>query len=318
MLTNVATNLYKSLVRNYAAGSSNYYIWVLEKLRYLWLKYNDPKITMLVRGHEFVLPFSHQFPLYTAVHPKFDTALPRLAQFVYTRDSYLSMIDIGANTGVITKLVSSNIPGDFLCVEPDGEYFSYLQLNTSTLQSVIRIQAVCGELSSRDKVSLRRSNGTGFVSIEHTLKDSLDIPVTTLDSIVHENSRFAKTNLIKVDTEGYDYQVIRGASQLLSSNRPVLFFELHPQFLKRVGADVLSIFPFLAERGYTSYIVYDNFGSLVEPKMLYQMSELAHLIAILEMGHTKDNRGNLINYFDIVAFPNIEECNRFLLTEQSY
>ena len=40
-----------------------------------------------------------------------------------------------------------------------------------------------------------------------------------------------RTSLIKVDTDGYDMEVLRGAGAVLREDRPVVYFELEPRLL---------------------------------------------------------------------------------------
>ena len=63
-----------------------------------------------------------------------------------------------------------------------------------------------------------------------------------LDSLA---ASFVKENgldLLKVDTEGYDFSALRSASTLLLQYKPTVYFGWFPATLKNLGEDVFSAF----------------------------------------------------------------------------
>lgn len=74
-----------------------------------------------------------------------------------------------------------------------------------------------------------KNTGVGTIESTNTLADNpgirevveLDVPVRTLDSF-----RLTNVGLIKVDVEGHEAAVLRGAKALLAAERPTLLVEL--------------------------------------------------------------------------------------------
>ncbi len=58
------------------------------------------------------------------------------------------------------------------------------------------------------------------------------IPITTLDE---DLANIDKIALLKIDCEGFEYQILQGAQQLLKRHRPLLFVEVHPEQLVQFG-----------------------------------------------------------------------------------
>ena len=59
-----------------------------------------------------------------------------------------------------------------------------------------------------------------------------------------------RVDLIKIDVEGYELNVLRGAMDLLKKHRPILFVELDDNNLIDQGDSALTLIRFLGEVGY--------------------------------------------------------------------
>ncbi len=76
------------------------------------------------------------------------------------------------------------------------------------------------------------------------------MPVTTLDQLVGGDP----PALVKIDVEGSELSVMRGASQLLSSGEPVLLFE-HAGHSTHFGITPADMRRFLLGHGYSIYLL---------------------------------------------------------------
>src|SRR5262249_26864144 len=85
---------------------------------------------------------------------------------------------------------------------------------------------------------------------------------TTLADVIAEHPAFRDAGLLKIDTDGFDIAILRGAQVWLAAAQPVLFFEYDPHFWPPVTPDGGRLFGELAELGYGPLIAYDNFGWL--------------------------------------------------------
>jgi FkbM family methyltransferase len=90
--------------------------------------------------------------------------------------------------------------------------------------------------------------------------DRETVPVVTLDE---ETQQLPKPDFIKVDVEGLELDVLRGADQVIHELRPELFIELHGSTLENKIENATTVLDFLFERGYTIYDVEERF--FVEP-----------------------------------------------------
>jgi FkbM family methyltransferase len=82
----------------------------------------------------------------------------------------------------------------------------------------------------------------------------------TLDSYAREN-KLARVDLIKLDVDGFEGKVIRGASNVLKQHRPILIMEIAPAWVSMRGDSVSEIVKQLKEIGYRCFaeVTFDEF-----------------------------------------------------------
>lgn len=87
--------------------------------------------------------------------------------------------------------------------------------------------------------------------------DTYDVNVETLDSFCKENS-IEKINLLKSDTEGFELNVLKGAEELLNSNK-IQFILIEMFFIEHFKgqAEVGELFSFLKSKNFTLVKFYD-------------------------------------------------------------
>ncbi|HEX9006767.1 MAG TPA: hypothetical protein VF889_05705, partial [Bacteroidota bacterium] len=66
--------------------------------------------------------------------------------------------------------------------------------------------------------------------------------------------------MVKIDTDGFDCKIMRGAADWLKGEGPVLFFEYDPHHLAEQGDDGYPIFGQLRDWGYEGMLVYEGNG----------------------------------------------------------
>jgi len=76
-----------------------------------------------------------------------------------------------------------------------------------------------------------------------------EISIVTLDEEIPRAS-LPIPNLIKIDTEGWEIEALRGACNILESHKPSLFLELHGETMREKRRKVDEIVAFLWEIDY--------------------------------------------------------------------
>lgn len=80
---------------------------------------------------------------------------------------------------------------------------------------------------------------------EKASPETISVPCVTIDQMFKDGVR-----LIKVDVEGYEFNVLRGALNLIRASRPVIIVECQKDTLERAGHNKEDIEGFLRSEGY--------------------------------------------------------------------
>lgn len=165
-------------------------------------------------------------------------------------------IDIGANYGQCAVVMAARCGpgGRTIAFEPNPHARAVLARNFALNPSVKRatIEDFACSDTSGGKVTLY-GNGNAANSALVALmasarggtgQDSFEVPVTTLDDYISERS-LPEPRLVKIDTEGAEIRILKGAAKLLDSPASILC-ELHPYAWPQFGNSLQELKELLA------------------------------------------------------------------------
>lgn len=161
------------------------------------------------------------------------------------------IVDVGANHGKWTRTALQYFPdADYLLIEPQSELQAY---STEILGGgrIRWVTAGVGEVPGEMMLSLTtRDDSANFrLSREAAQREGIPqraVPITTLDEVARSEGRVP--DIVKIDAEGLDLHVLRGASSLLGKTEVFLVecgvccLELENSFH--------AIYSFLSAHGY--------------------------------------------------------------------
>jgi FkbM family methyltransferase len=240
---------------------------------------------------------SSNLGIYRAKHPTFSTAIGRITAHVSEQYHELKVVDVGANVGDTIATMRNTGEYPILGVEADVKFFSILKKNSEKFSNVRIVCSFVGEINEKIGGKLVTGCGTGYLSPSKK-EEGDSMAVRRLTDILKEYPEFWSAKVIKIDTDGYDGKVIRGAREWLADVQPVLFFEYDPSLLRQQSDEGISIFSLLFSVGYRRALIYENTGE-------YMLSvELDNSRLLCELHEYFSGRKG--RYCDICAFSEVD------------
>jgi FkbM family methyltransferase len=198
--------------------------------------------------------FERGFLALYAAYKKYFEAGPigRLKEFA---PSGSLVIDVGANVGFFSVRFAEWVgdDGKVISIEPENR-------NYDSLVSALERKRLLSRVDPLRAVAAAVP-GTAFLEInplhpaDHKLsRDGIGLPVTavTLDDLVQDKGPL-RPALVKIDVQGAEMLVLKGADNILKIAGPALFIELHEEGLNKFETSISAILIHLSGYGYEPY-----------------------------------------------------------------
>lgn len=139
-----------------------------------------------------------------------------------------AIYDVGANVGIYSLLACNRTgpAGSVYSFEPVERNFAYLRrhMALNRVENCTLVQAAVSD-----------SNGTRRFSAapwEHSMgrlsaDGEIEVRSVTLDSCIYGEASFRPPDVIKIDVEGAEREVLRGAGRAIAQFHPTVFVEVH-------------------------------------------------------------------------------------------
>ena len=147
----------------------------------------------------------------------------------------MRVVDVGANIGYYLLLFEKYIgsEGEVICIEPSVENLPELKKNIE-INRFVNVKLFDVAIGMDDGTTgLRVGINSGVVEKN---QGSYQVALRKLDSLVTD-----KVDFLKIDVEGYEGQVLKGAQEILNRDKPILFLEIHPSIIPEFGFSVGQI-----------------------------------------------------------------------------
>jgi FkbM family methyltransferase len=176
-------------------------------------------------------------------------------------------IDIGCHKGEILKYMLRYSPqGKHFAFEPIPVFYNQLQKEFGTQVSILPYAlsdhqgeaSFCFVKNAPAYSGLKPRRYDRFVPVI----EEITVTLQTLDEAIPED---VPVHFIKIDVEGGEYDVLRGARRLLQRHRPVVIFESGMGSGMHYGTDPGAIFDFLFKEAGMKLSLMKNFISNKPP-----------------------------------------------------
>ncbi|MCS4149400.1 FkbM family methyltransferase [Salinibacter ruber] len=181
--------------------------------------------------------------------------------------------DIGANFGRYSCLIGKVHPStQVFAFEPNPEAADFLRENLRWNR--VNADVIEYALSNcNGEISLDLQEGVERARIQAdsgSTSDSVTVKMTTLDNLLERES-LPPPSVLKIDVEGAELKVIEGMEMTLKGeDLRLLFCEVHPYLMKKMGDEEMNLFARLKDSGFEVEVIdqrdvqYEDGGSEVQ------------------------------------------------------
>ncbi len=178
-----------------------------------------------------------------------------------------TFVDVGANIGYYTVLFGKHLRrrGQVFAFEPDHTNFALLQRNAQInwidKSNIVLERLALSEIPGTARLhrNVEKPANTSLLAPTEEERafnafEVYDVPTTSLDE--YFRTRNEGIDLIKIDVEGHELAVLKGARATITANPNVrLVFEWDPERWERCGVTASAVLDFLDEVGLSAALV---------------------------------------------------------------
>jgi FkbM family methyltransferase len=172
-----------------------------------------------------------------------------------------TVFDVGANTGQTVLKWNKFFPkAEYYCFEPVGSTMATLKNNTAKLKNIHYYQCALGaEQKEAEIVLCEDSSLNSFVDTVKEIGEKTEtVQIKTLDRICQAEG-ISYIDVLKIDTEGFDVEVLKGATSMLKENK-ITFIQVEAGMnpTNKLHVPLQSFVDFLAPYGYVLFGIYEQ------------------------------------------------------------
>lgn len=195
--------------------------------------------------------------------------------------------DVGANIGYHTAAFAS-LAKHVYAFEPNKKNYKLLKKNTESTKNVSLYDVACSDSNTElcvEDFDITVPGNYGEMHTQNTGQSCSAIRIDDLDDIYGPD-------LIKIDVEGHELQVLRGALETIKEFNPIIFYEAH-------GTDLPEIYDLLADMEYHLYwYPCPNYNVRNYKQIQYNIFGNGGVLNILAMPKSYKKISNLIEVLD--------------------
>ena len=170
----------------------------------------------------------------------------------------MTVVDIGANVGYYTLLAAElvGINGRVFAFEPDPGNYELLKKNVE-LNRYSNVETRKKAMSDRTGSVTLYVDGANFGNRSFAKRNivvdggAFDAQTTTLDEFCADYMGDRQIDVLKIDAQGAEGLILKGAVITLSKSTPKVFMEFEPEMLRNLGTDPLGLLRDFRALGYS-------------------------------------------------------------------
>lgn len=210
-----------------------------------------------IHGMDAKVNLGYTYPVYAKKFPFLNSPLVELVtQLFHLTNRKITIIDVGAAIGDTALLINDKCNGKVLkmyCVDGDLEFGYYLNYNLKKINFAEPFITILSAYGADTREMIRIHSGTASAQGEYKIKSQ------TLDNLILPLAP-NQVDILKIDVDGFDGEVVKGAKNIIKDYTPTIIFEWHPHLIEVTKNNILEIFKNLKISGYNTFLWYNKYG----------------------------------------------------------
>lgn len=175
------------------------------------------------------------------------------------------ILDVGANIGTHSIEWARSLPNSQIyAFEPARSTLDLLIANVQRNDLQQRITVKGDALASTvGTAEFFESTDSAYSSLRpnplNPVQKQYTVPTTTVDAFIEDHA-ISRLDLLKIDVEGFESDVLRGATATLEKFSPMLFLEVQSTTSINTPEDTIAA---LADEGYVAYVISDGIPTVL-------------------------------------------------------
>jgi len=202
---------------------------------------------------------------------------PSTTQFIRrTLQPGMTVVDVGANIGYFSLLMASLVgpEGEVHAFEPYPGYIErmHLSLAVNSFEQIYLNKYALSDKKEQHELfkgiaSARMHRWSHPDAVFNKVHDKVIVSCIPFDEYASKN--FKKLDLIKIDVDGYEMNVLRGALASINRYRPIIIIELYEEALNDASSSASEVLELFSSWSYLPY---------TEKGELFRYNELLSLV----------------------------------------
>ena len=181
----------------------------------------------------------------------------------------MTAFDVGANVGYYTLLAALQVgdAGSVHSFEPVADQYAALcaNIHRNHFRNVVANKKIVSDKAGSMAIRYGPADNSGAASVVD--QPGLGDRTETVAAVALDDYADASTpgpiHVIKIDTEGHELAVLKGATRILQHRQTVVLVEIRSPHLQRAGVTRDDVYSFMSQLGYQPFAI-RNDGTLAE------------------------------------------------------
>jgi len=173
------------------------------------------------------------------------------------------VVDVGAQLGLMSKLFSDCVgsQGKVFSFEPTPSTYEILKetISINNLMNVELVKKAVADKSGQTTFNISSVDASAANSLAEGGVHGNDIPIkvdlVSIDDFYNQK-KLDKIDFIKIDAEGAEFAVLKGAKSVIDNCEPTILLALHPSMILNFGDSMSDIYDYCKDCNYK--VIYEG------------------------------------------------------------